>query len=339
MALPTLDKTWIFKVNNQLQISDTTLCFKSVLLHLKQSLTDVGGWTDNTGAPVTNAHPWEVIASSNGTSAGLGDNWNTTADIYTDGTNFSWVVLRQPAVNPLYEISFGLSANVNYYVDYGYVAPNLGFDLTGLVTTAYPGNLGDRIVLVNNSSIFSTSAQDIVLHYMMSTDGECTYVFGFTGASIYYAPVCIFFWMFAKPKNPVSWWPTPSVSIMENVSPTYANFGAIELSSLFCAIGPGNFIMNLIPTTEGAISQPLGKSVNAPRQLTDFSWVITIVGLCSFYASTSRTIEPRCGELYDVWFCPVSFVNGETLPGSGTRQFVVFGNLLVPWNNSSVKIA
>jgi hypothetical protein len=97
--------------------------------------------------------------------------------------------------------------------------------------------------------------------------------------------------------------------------------------------------MNLIPTTEGAISQPLGKSVNAPRQLTDFSWVITIVGLCSFYASTSRTIEPRCGELYDVWFCPVSFVNGETLPGSGTRQFVVFGNLLVPWNNSSVKIA
>jgi hypothetical protein len=325
MALPILDKTWIFKTNNYIRAGiDASTCYRNILLHLKQSLTDgsIGGWTDNTGAPVTNAHPWTVISSSNGTSAGLGDNWNTTADIVADATRFSWVVLRQPAVNPLYEISFGLSLSTNLSLGSVYVAPNLGFDLTGLVTTAYPGDLGDRIALLSGASYDGTAnaIHDLTLHYMMSTDGECTCVFGF------YANTVTLIWILAKPKNPIVGWPSPSISFVSSSGPTYAN---LNTNLNIKGRGLNNTVLSAYGSTEYYNTGPAG-SVLAMNPISG-EWPIWPIGLITNNTSGMRGF---IGYMYDLWYTSYLLKAGTTMPSSGTRQFAVIGNLLVPWNNS-----
>jgi len=328
MALPTPEKSWIFKVNQAVPAGvDYGTCSQNILFNLKQSLTTSSGWTDSVGTPVTNTHPWTVTSSSNGTggAANLSDNWLSPANINCNGTNFSWVVLRQSVLNPLFEICFGVSnvgGTANLSRNYFYVSHNLGFSQTGLVTTAYPASLGDRWVLINDTALDSigTTVHDLMLHYMMSTDGECTRVFGMISNGVYLT------WIFDKPKNPATGWTGPTLALALASGPTLGN---IYSTASLTARAPGNRAMTLYCTTEGYGSSTVGQNVPLPNQITG-DWPVTPIGLVSDTAGA----RGRHGELFDTWIVSSNFRGGETLPATGNRDFVVFPNILVPWNRS-----
>jgi hypothetical protein len=92
MALPTLEKTWQFNVNQSTTTSGSILPDMQALLYkLKTSLIGFG------------STPWTVIRSSNGSSAGASDYWASSSDLIWnyEGSAHSWMVLQQSALNNL----------------------------------------------------------------------------------------------------------------------------------------------------------------------------------------------------------------------------------------------
>jgi hypothetical protein len=325
MALPTLSKTWIFKSNHYLPTgTDINTCWANILFDIKQSLTTVSGWTDSTGSAAVNANPWTVTSSSNGGGgvASLGDNWGSAANVALANPQFPWVVLRQPAINPLFEIAFGgYTGTTVLYNNYVYVSHKLGFAQTGLVTTDYPATRGDRWSLLGLGPIDGVgNYHDLTLHYMMSTDGECTRVFGA------YANTVALTWMFEKPKNPVTGWTNPALAMAIAGYPSFTNlYTAANLTSR----GPNNEAMTLYGSSEGYAAGALGQNLYMANQITG-EWPLNPIGL----VCNTPGCKGRVGELYDMWYASGRMSLGDSLPVTGERQFMVFPNVFVPWNRS-----
>lgn len=323
MALPTLSKTWIFKTNQYIPAAATVAAtFQNILFNLKSCLTTASGWTDSTGAATTNPYPWTVTSSSDGTTADLTDRWGSTANLVS-GSNFSWIVLRQARISPLFEISFGFSTSSTYYAHYFYVSHGLGFAQTGLVTTAYPASLGDRYLLDNGSPLDGqTAVHDVTLHYMMSTDGECTRVIGC------YSNNTTLFWILDKAKNPVSGWTNPAVALSIRTDPVYSQLNS---AANVVGISPGGVAMPLHCSTEGYGTKPVCQNILQPNSITG-EWAITPIGLVSNTVGT----RGRHGELFDIWFTSPNFYLGESCPSTGNRQFIAVPYLVLPWNRSDM---
>jgi hypothetical protein len=81
--MPNPTRTWTISNNNAFSNqADQQVQFREAVFNLKDTFVNAG---------------WTVTISSNGTTAGAGDNWATDADVVlgTSG-NGSWVVLRSP---------------------------------------------------------------------------------------------------------------------------------------------------------------------------------------------------------------------------------------------------
>lgn len=324
MALPTLSKTWIFKTNQYLPAgTDQPTTFKAIFYNLKNSLVSATGWTDSTGSPVVNAHPWQVISSSDASFADLTDRWGGPANIVVSGANCSWIVLRQPAINTLYEIGLFVGTGVNYNVSTLRVCMLAGFQTTGLVTTALPTPNGSEYNTPTSAAAIDgqASAHDLTLHYMMSTDGECTYVFGC------YANAVTLTWLFTKVKNPVTGWTYPFIECGTAMNANYTNL----VSGTYMVGRVPGINMPMYCTTEGYAGSVLGQSIMQPNAISG-EWAMTPIGL----VSDTPGCRGRHGELYDLWFAPSGVKIGDTLPNTGNRTFAIMGNLLVPWNNSTM---
>jgi hypothetical protein len=328
MALPILSKTWIFKTNRVIRRLDADLPNgnPTFLFLLKDSLANASGWTNAAGSPVTNSYPWTVTSSSDSVSAGLSDYWLDEGDVIVNSTNFSWVVLRQPQINPLYEIAFGIGSGLATYQHNFYVAPTLGFSQTGLVPTAYPASLGDRYQTTTNNSIngSNTTNFELALHIMMSTDGQCTYVFGCRNNAV------VMTWLILKPKNPVTGWANPAITVQNRgTSPTY-NSGISGVGWFAGHVPPGIFTVDLgysCYSPAGGLGA-IGYRQQTVNQLTG-EWPIIRSHFTSF--STSMYFAGSVGEPFDIWLAPANRIG--TSPDVA-RSFAVFGDLLVPWDGT-----
>jgi hypothetical protein len=324
MSLPTLVKTWQFLVNQTTTATGTSDgdC-RAVMWNLKNSLVmTTGGFST----------PWTVVASSDGAgniapvsgSPTVTDLWTGPTKITEGSTNHSWIVLKQAAISSNYQIciDFNNSSTLRYMTLLW--SPSVGF--TGGTAGARP-TASDSITLISNNQWLGgfTTSQQYQLHVMMSSDGQCTRIAGYSQSALQ------MLWMFDRPNNAVSGWTTPAVAMALQFA-GWASYS--ELWSTANVYGHVSGPMTMFMTTEAYNGAPLGqKWSGAPNDL-DGNSPLTPIGL----ASETALMRGRHGTLYDMWFGNYTYLEGDTYPNSSANQFVTFTNTVHPWNGSTVLV-
>jgi hypothetical protein len=242
------------------------------------------------------------------------------------GSAHSWIVLKQTGIAANFQLLIsceGSSANGTLLTVV--VSPNAGF--TGGTTTARPTAV-DEVVHLNNTTTFGgqSTAQGFVIHAMQSTDGQCTRI------GLLINGIAFHWILIDKPGNPVTGWTNPYVL-------TWFSIGAITEQVTLATLntnnthtkGYGTAIMSLYYTTEGAGSSPLATRLTMPNDLSG-EWAITPIGLHSETASN----RGRHGTLQDLWFGLAVLRTGSYFLNGASKDFVVFGDLVLPWNNTEM---
>jgi len=350
MALPSLDKTWRFQVNNFVpsdtggttDTDDFNNATRRMLFGIKEALIGNGSWTDSTGgaaaAPTTN---WTVPLSSGiVTGAPAGDNWAGITDLRNEDSTAnlrSWIVFHNTAL-AIYLLIDCVGFNGNYGSAMTFYIAQTAF--TGGTGTARPTSTDE--ILVRNGFDSGTAntagwwgkgnnqnnANNCVWHVMRSTDGECTRVV------INQDRANLGFWIFDKPKDPVTGWTNPHVAI------TYQNSNSDTSESMTSAIWhdtnplrsnhPAGSAMFLYMCTEGFSTSIVTDSFTAGRNQIDGSYPLSEIGLVSITA----TVQGRHGRLFDIWYGPIT-ANNKAVPSDNAKTFWQFGEFVFPWNTTT----
>jgi hypothetical protein len=339
MALPTLARTWRFKVG-QLSAGNSTLETQTdtLILVIVNSLLGTGTWTDSDGNTQAITPIWTVRSSNNGAGA-FGNNdgvnrWSTIADLVhaNAGTNHSWIVLRNANI-PL-EVLIDLNGSTNAITiivsHSGFGVANGGTDGTA---TAAPTAL-NSITLHSNSVTWGasgTTSLQTVVQALFSTDGSDTRIICCRNGHM------CGLWLFAKPTELVGSWANPYVAGILGSSagapsssvPAAADLGAS--TAIFRGFGTTSFVMGM--TSEG---------------FTDGALFNTLTTSDGFVASSNPMLPARVASvtashtgsralLADTWLGRSNLPTGHGYPVTPTApSFMQFGSLIVPWNKSVV---
>lgn len=327
MSLPSLIKTWQFNVNQSLPTTGVALTTQRTgLLAVKNSLKGSGVWTDSTGTPTTVSSPWTIRYSCNSSVAGTAgdgvDRWSVITDLVwaTEGSAHSWIVLRNTNIASNFELliscSSGSASNAIIAI-----SPSAGF--SGGTTTARP-TATDEIVTINGAGWGITGDNAGKLHVMISSDGQCTRLIMHSSNS----PIMC--WIIDKPQVAVSGWSNPSATLTLATAPVIlnllngANFNGRGVSS-----------MTMFLTTEVAQSTSLPATMITANDLSG-NYPFFPTGLYSNTASN----KGRHGSLFDLWYGITATNEGDQYPATGTtKQFSQIGDLIFPWNQTTILIA
>ena len=354
MALPTLDKTWVFSVNNNVA-GDATQPFDQsnftndragLMLGIKNGLIDATGMLTNEWVVEGSCAQSTVAGSGTGPAGsslmdGPTDRWTAIADlrcVSASSTAHSWIVLSNAAVGVHMLID-----HVGYFPTYG-TTFYIYFSFVGFTASGGDGPT-DRPVasdetrpIVGSNTANGQFGQNIgaarswKYHIMRSNDGECTRVVAFYNGN----PIT--FWMIDKPKNPVSGWTTPYISSFPGSNsdtthkPTYSLLHD-QATWTNTSIAGFNQTDNEGPdislTSEGAGTGGNGEFLSGANDI-DGNYPFFPVGI----ASQSPGVQGRHGEVFDLWWSALGVSQGDTFPGDASRQFAVFGQMIFPWNGS-----
>lgn len=317
MALPTLDKTWQFDVNNQLtSLGNNVHDNAQVLISIKDALK---GFASN---------PWVVIASSDSVVADGNDNWSDpTTDVVWDnsGNPHSWIQLRQTGIETNFEIIIEPIDNLSAARDINLVmSPKLGF--TGGSNLVRP-TASDEIILINDSRYFDSALTfDARMHYMQSTDGQCTRVIGYA-STLTGGPRLM--WIIDKIKDPVDGWTTPAIGSADNssISGTYSLLH--DTASYTHGYQNGAFDIYMTCESYGSGVGTLGTLLTGPNNI-DGAYPMMAIGV----HSETPGNRGRHGIIYDLWWGLQNVPDLETYGGS-SRTFVQISDLVFPWNGTA----
>lgn len=325
MPLPSVTKTFQISANNGIASTGVEeQDYRTLLRTIKNQLKGFA------------TQPWAVKGSSDSAAAGMDntDRWsdNTKLVPNSSGSAHSWIVLGQSGIATNFQVCLDLntaSASGGSRCLTIVVSPVAGFG--GGSTTARP-TAADEIVLASQANWAGgvTGGDDSFrVHLWQSTDGQCTRV------AIYTANVCVGFWLFDRPSNPVSGWTNPSVSV------ALAGKGLIKHPSFRHLLEQANAYgrapvgtMSLYFSCEGYGSQSLGEIIAEANEISG-GWPIMPIGL----VSRTTGAKGRHGQLFDVWFGSTALNEGDTYPNSTAKTFVQVGNLVLPWNGSTFQTA
>jgi len=317
MAVPLLEKTYIFSVNESHGGISMAQDHKDMLFAIKARLT---GYASS---------PWVVHSSSNAVTAGLGDNWVSSADItWSNGGVRSWIVLTTPNGG---QFLFDCSASFENRMAVSY-SPTGAYDAS-LATTSVTPTATDEVSLIAGSQGYwftsSTTGQIYRLHFIHSVDGHNSMVIG------YHNGVNRLFIGSLKVLDSVAGWDYPYIATMTSDflagHMTYAKLHNQEAWYSHTKISAGiNFAGAL--SCEGFNSNALGEEMVTTSYFTN-AWPMAPVG----FASSTPNARGRHGRIADLWLTSTSLNDGDTLednPLSPTREFAVFDHVVVPWNGS-----
>jgi hypothetical protein len=342
MTNPTIQKTWEFALNGlALQSTDqgstaAHLDRRETMLGIKQMLTNTGSWTGTFTAP------WTVVSSSNGSTAGASDNWNTAADLVwrdedSTGTNFGWIVLRQTGISTTFELLIALESdtvNDDGSQIYASVA-QAGF--TGGTTNTAPTATDERILRDDNglgnghwgTGADAASTTNIRYHVMMSSDGECTRVL------IFMDKIVTGFWLFDVPDNPATGWTNPYVAVVygQNNSTTNVTQYGLWYDSANMLGRYSGTDTTVYLSGEGIANSGVGEFLKANQ--VDNTWIASEMGV----VSQTSTFTGRMGTMYDLWWggsFSSSEATGRLYPETGTKLYVQVKDMIFPWDGTSV---
>lgn len=316
MSLPALSKTWQYSVNNTITATGTysDTC-RNAIYSIKNALVSFG------------TLPWSVISSSDGEgNSGASDLWASSANIIGNsaGSNHSWIRLRQTGIASNFELLLDCTSST---LSTGtlVISPGAGF-VTGGTATDRPTATDEIVLIAGTTWIMSPDSfdQNIITNIMQSTDGQCTRIIACC------QNVVTTFWMFDKPNSPVTGWTKPSVSYA-NATTTDVTVVANLSSASFLLRGFGSTAFNITLCSEATINSPL---ITALTSTNDFDSTLPLFTLG--IASTTASHRGRHGSIFDLWYTLSSpATSGDTMPNDATRTFVVFGDVVFPWNGSA----
>jgi hypothetical protein len=360
MTIPAAEKTWQFNINQKFFPSSTTQTgwgYNSVssdtqaaLYAIKAALT---GFTNS---------PWTVVSSCGNLGTWASPNWQAGASDYwtspsrimwnqaggssTPTISRSWIVLQQTGMGATFQLLFDCLHNANNN-DNGTMLTvawsAAGF--TGGSTTTRP-TAADEVIRItgwtNNpasywlrDSSYSSSPFPMTLHVMMSTDGQCTRIFGCRGSD----GQPDFGWVFERLKNPSAGWTAPYVVMINpgdwSNSRGYMGWlsGTVGNTRFTAKYGAVN--MNLYATTEGLVSNLFyvySATLQKRNQLSN-EWQLFPVGVA---CETAGALGHH-GYFYDMWYVYWQLGYLHTFPDDSSRKWWACDNLLLPWDglNSS----
>jgi hypothetical protein len=306
MALPTLEKTWQFNVN---QVTATSGVHETdvdtMILKLKNSLIGFA------------STPWTVVSSSNGVTFGASDFWSTIADlVHANSGAHSWIVLKQTGCGGQgnFQICLDLlSSSVNTYN----IAFSLNAGFIGGSVSARPTASDES---VNTGAAFAANIpEQNVLHVMQTSDGTSTRVIVASSGVVR----CTWFIetqadCLASPNSAAFY---VSSGVLTTVLTASAAFNGRNASLAYQAYLTGEMAANTLICNLNAGAQ--NQFVNA--------YQLCPIGL---YSNTATKLG-RVGRLVDLWWGSSAIALGSTYPLTGdTREFVQFGAVVYPWNGS-----
>lgn len=314
MALPTLEKTWQFAHTSNTLSGFNAADIKDVFLRVKNALKAFG------------TNPLTCVGSSNSASANMSgtDLLSANADIvFASGANpHSWIVLEMASGA---QICFDFNqAFINYLIIH--VSPT-GFsggsvtarptaaDSQELLNDSFQGMLGD-----------GSSGGQIRSHIMLSTDGKCLRIINANNGTVGG------FLLVDQAMEPVSGWTDPMVAtfkgfgINTNTGETVLNIGSWYGSAILKAVGPLG-VMPLFPSMECATANtPVVQQFNGANEISG-EYPAQPMGL---WHNATAGQRGRHGHLADLWFTNQILQNGDTMPITDTKEFVVFGDMTFP---------
>lgn len=342
MALPTLEKTWEFDTNVTIfrDIARGTTSAhadkRGLLLAIKNAMIDNGSTRGFTT-------PWEVRGSSDSTAASLlavgaggpgTDRWIDIDDMVwhtSDGGARSWIVLRQSAISTTFELLIECrhGSSNDDGAEIRAIVSQAGF--TGGSTTARPTATDERILcnLVTwGGGVQGGDTGAYVMQFMISSDGQCTRVVTYNTNG-----VGVGLWLLDKPKNPKTAWTDAYVARIfgngDSAAITYALW--YDTPNMYTRFGTVD--VTFYCSGEGYASAGVGEILDEHNQL-DESWWFGDIGLIS----ETSGMRGRQGELFDIYWTQDFLPQGQTFPATGaTREFVVFGDMVFPWDGSIPK--
>ncbi len=330
MPVPSLNKTWQYTYGGGTSSLNRLRATSGVLLtDMREAMflikTILIGFASN---------PWTVVSSSDSSTAGAGDKWLTSSNLVwnTAGVAHSWIVLQQDGIQTGFQLCIDLTPSGGSQANF--FASMAGF--TGGSTTARPTATDENQLGPTNTTWLRTDAGTVWLNVVQSSDGQCTRVFAFNAAvgSTLAAPGA--FWLLDRPQDPVTGWTNPYVGMVRGQAAgtaltTYNNLvnTAPSTNLLRGRHSTFNFDANFTTELYGTSTIYLGDRLQLPN---DISGEYAIVP-CGFASETASAVG-RHGNLFDLWMGPANVHSGDTFPLSATRQFVKFGDLLLPWNSA-----
>lgn len=319
---PVLSKTWQFKVN-QLMTSEGTsnLNRQKLLFELKEALQGKGFWTDNNGNATTPTGNWEVVGSSNGTTAALdGEDRILSASDFNMPDAGRWIVLRQPSISSNFEICIFSNTSSQVFISH------TGF--SGGTISARP-TAPDEI---SRSSLLDTNTISNKLHFLKSSDGEMFKML--VCASGVLKMICCI----EKPASSVTGWSNPSlVGGINTSNPSGVRFLSLSVLGTLSYTGYYNGSMTLLLTADGIHNGDSGPIVNYMYGGNVFNNAITLFPLGLF--STTSGKSGRHGTITDCWATLELLPDGTTFPSDGSKQLVQFGTLVLPWNGTTPELS
>lgn len=340
---------WRFRVNLDV-FQETDLLHRAMtLFEIKTSIVGGGtGWTDRGGASITMTSPWSVVASSDGVAASASDRWVDNGDLVwaTSPTARSWCLLRHDdyfgtsdPLELLIECSQASSTTRNATV--GLFLSRDGFDVSSPSTTARPTATDEIEVCDDNGDMTNaawigsdTNDEDHRfgrLHFLMSDDGRAIIIaFCRDGA-------CVAFWHLFRMDEWMSTSMSHPVAMMVASSDTDAN----QLNWTDFAATNDNCQWYTRDDTVSGVARMRAQMPVSTASNTAASALVACnfgggaydpflhIPLCGAAGVTGTTLP----AVPDLWWTRAAS-DGESFPGDSSRQFQIFGIVVVPWNGS-----
>ncbi len=317
MALPALDKTWQYNVNNRVTSSGSgSNDKKAVLLAIKNGLKAFA------------SNPWTVAGSSNSSLAGLDgvDRWSTISDIvFGGGTGVarSWILFNQVGVGQiLWDL---VSPNPADALNMTLVwSPGSLF--TGGTISARPTATDETVYL--NQGVWNngqTNSYEHLWYLWHSTDGHMTRILVRSLGSIMGFTT---FASFERPKSPIAQWTNPK-TISWFASTNVLGTTTWTQSARIRGNKPPSGVMNMFVTCEGWQTQTGNIRLGLPNDLTNEYEIFPLALACEEVGARGRH-----SELFDRWLVTSSLADGDTMPSDNSRQFVVIEDHLFSWNGT-----
>jgi hypothetical protein len=312
-----------------------------------------GSW-NVLGGNFTN--PWVMQHSQVQGTVGVRDDGVDRFGLATDvgdvdPTVFSYWVLRNPVTES--EWALILENNIDSPDERSYMrftaSPNFFNEGPGGADSRPDGNTVVNVDGSRFSHFQSGTASDPwfwgdqggqvgKIHVAMSDDGEHTRLFA-TGEGALFM-----FWMDETVKNPHPDWissgnstvtsmVTGTGSISSRVTYAVYNDNANAIGSTIPATGVSNSYDHHSPdlflSAEGYGAAMNGENLAVANELTG-EWPLYPIGV----VSTELGHRARLGQLKDIWWTSTGLEPGQTMPDDTTRQFLVVGDMVIPWDGS-----
>ncbi len=367
MALPSLQKTWFYNVNNK-RGNQSNLAWHQNLMHaihraLINDSPDVA-WTDDTGAVAAPPGIWTVDHNCDSITAGTPgdavDRYVTALNLIWDrpGDPHSWCVYNTGMNGGLGQVVIDLDNNNSATVGGTPESINVEISWEGDygtggaagTTTAHPLALANfseitrgDVALGHWAGAQTTNGLDIAWHMMMSSDGEELRIFFLRNS------VCFAIWHIGETigfadESPGgtdrpwvgSIWSTTQVTPVEAGSLFFGSgwlHRGSTLGEAKAVSGNGNLVQIIFLSHNGSSDTTQWEVVDLGGG-ADETNNKQLAGELSLWDHDSVGSRGAKGRMKDIWVCKNDKPIGATFP-VGSRQFhQIAANILVPWNGS-----